>query len=126
MPMIDLGHEYPSASLAEEQKAPESRKDYPCIYLRGDQVLKDPPKGRFFALVEMRVAGLRDPSDGEPTMDLETLRMSTPVSEAHAKSMLDDAYGDEDGDSFSSETATKAFRSTMKDIVKSEQIGQSH
>ena len=123
MKMIDLGHEYPTSPMAVEVEVEKkSRKDYPCIYLRGDQVPKDLPEGKFYAMVEMRVAGMRDPSDGDKSLDLELLSMSKPMDRPEGMDSDDDYEMDMES---TGDGAIKAFRDTMSEFLKKSQVGQS-
>lgn len=121
MPMIDLGHEYEMGGCCpapESEEKPKKRVDYPCIYLRGDQVIEDPPTGKFFAVVELRVAGMRDPSDGDKTMDVEAMRMSAPLTKETAMKLIGETYEeDDDYDGPSEEKSTRSFRETMESIA---------
>lgn len=123
MKMIDLGQEYPSPVEVEvEVEKKKTRKDYPCIYLRGDQVPKSLPEGKFYAMVEMRVAGMRDPSDGQKSLDLELLSMSRPMERPEGMESDEDYEMEME---FSGDGAMKAFRETMAQVVKQSQVGQS-
>lgn len=118
--MIDLGQEYNPTTAVEVEVEKKSRKDYPCIYLRGDQVPKDLPEGKFYAMVEMRVAGMRDPSDGDKSLDLELLSMSRPMDRPEGM----EEEESEDNGMFSEETSLTSFRNSLEDVIKG-QIGQS-
>jgi len=129
MPMIDLGHTYPSQPA--EPEMPETPKepsvDYPQIYIRERKGMKVPkfPEGEFYTVMKVRVAGFRDPTDGEKSVDLEVMEMSPPVDDEAAMQCAGGSYEEEDDDDmmekFSEESATKAFR----DSLDKDQIGQS-
>lgn len=119
MPMIDLGRTYGGITKSE---SPESKVYYPEITLRGEKI---PNIGddEFYAVVKCRKVGMRNPSDGEKTCDLEVIKMSAPVEEDMAKSLVKSSYEEEDDDDdgkFSEEAAVQSFRESLKS-----QIGQS-
>ena len=104
---------------------PESSDEkvyYPEITLRGEKI---PNIGddEFYAVVKCRKVGMRTPSDGEKTCDLEVIKMSAPVDEDTAKSLVKSSYeeGDDEDGRFSEEAAVESFR----DALKNNQIGQS-
>lgn len=117
MKMMDLGHTYETPKGIEAAEPETTKKDYPTIYLRGDQVPEKLPEGEFYACVKCRVAGMRNPSDGTKSLDLELLAMSKPMSGP----MDMDEEETEIEIEFSGEKAAKAFRETMKRLM----IGQS-
>ena len=63
MKMHDVGHEYPSTTMDMPAEAKKPHKDYPTIYLRGDQIpFGELPEGKFCVVCEVRVAGMRNPA----------------------------------------------------------------
>lgn len=121
MKMIDVGHEYPSMQMDAPEESKKPRMDYPTIYLRGKQIPMDEmPEGKFCVVCEVRVAGMRNPTDGEKSMDLEVCRMSTPIPKEELPAM-ESEEGDSYEDDFSPETRTKAFHESLQKAM----IGQS-
>jgi len=125
MEMIDLGKTY--GGMAEPSD-PDKKIYYPEITLRGDKI-PDIGDDEFYAVIKCRKVGMRNPSDGEKSCDIEVEEMSGPVDEAKAKALVGataEAESLKGADNiFSSDKAVAAFRSTMKEIAKETQIGQS-
>lgn len=127
MPMIDMGHVYPSCDAPSEvDKTP--RKDYPSIYMRGSDIPKF-PEGKFYTVVELRVAGYRDPEDGEKSVDLDVYKMSAPVDEKTAMKVAATSYPEEEteevSEMFTEDGAKTAFRESLAEVIKEGAIGQS-
>ena len=127
MPMINLGHTSGGDMPEEATSSPDKERiDYPTIYVRERDGMKLPelPKGEFYAVIKGRVAGYRDPADGEKSVDLEVMSMSAAVDGDEAKALVKSSYEemeDEDDGKFSEKAAVESFRSSLKES----QIGQS-
>jgi hypothetical protein len=123
--MIDLGYSY-ETSMPE--KSDEPKMHYPEICVRGDKIPKL-PEGEFYAVVKARVVGMRDPADGEKSVDIELVNMSGSVPEAGAMKLAEKSYKeDEDmeiSDMFSEDKTKNALRATLSEIIKENAIGQS-
>jgi len=110
--------------MESETKA-EPTIDYPTVYIREREGMKLPelPKGEFYVVMKARVAGFRNPSDGEASIDLEVMKMSGAVDDDAAMALVKSSYPEEEEDDgkFSEASASKAFRESLDE----NQIGQS-
>ncbi len=111
--------------LATEKES-EERIDYPTIYVRENdgKELPELPKGEFYAVIKGRVAGYRDPTDGDKSLDLEVMSISAAVDGEQAMALAKSSYPemeDEDEEKFSEKAAVESFR----DSLSKTQIGQS-
>jgi len=132
MPLINLGRKYNSgcdAPIAVTDNG-EDRIDYPTIYIRESEGVEIPkyPEGEFYAVVKMKVAGYRDPSDGEKSIDIEVHSVSAAVDEKKAMKLIRETYEGEEPESvesmFTEEKSKTAFRDSLKDVIKETMIGQ--
>jgi hypothetical protein len=123
--MIDLGYTYETSEPEMAKTEDKPRIDYPQIYIRERKGIKVPkfPGGDFYTVMKVRVAGFRDPTDGEKSVDLEVMEMSPPVDEEVAMQFIGGIYEEEEDDDdgkFSEKAAIESFRQSLKS-----QIGQS-
>jgi len=125
--MMDLGYRY-GGEMEEPEETSETKERvyYPEIHLTGDDIPKagDEP---FYAVVKVRKVGMRNPSDGKKSCDLEVMEMSGPIDSQKA---MDLSSEDEEPEvevemEFSGEKSLQAFRDTMESFLKKAQIGQS-
>lgn len=123
--MIDLGHKY-GESMPEKTSEEEPRVYYPEIHLSGDDIPKmgDEP---FYAVVKVRKVGTRNPSDGEKSCDVEVMEMSGPINSQKAMDLSAETEEPEMEVEveISGDKALQAFRSSMEEVLKKSQIGQS-
>jgi len=124
--MMDLGHKYGETAMPEESDEKEARVYYPEIHLTG----KDMPKmgdEPFYAVIKCRKVGMRNPSDGEKSCDVEVMEMSGPIDSQKAMDLSAETEEPEMEVEMeiSGEKSIEAFRSTMESFLKKAQIGQS-